>query len=138
MDEGEFRKQSLDRIASPEQLSDYLHVTNPTVWLILTAVIVLLIGALVWGATASIDSTVTGTAQVEGGQMKIVFESPHAAENVQPGMTVKVGEHESRIVSVGTGEDGVFFAVAESTLENGAYSATVTYRQTKVLQLLFN
>ena len=42
-----FRKETLDRISSPEQLSDYLHVTNPTVWLILTAVIVLLIVLLI-------------------------------------------------------------------------------------------
>ena len=39
-----FRQKSLDQISSPEQLHDYLHVTNPTVWLALAAVILLLVG----------------------------------------------------------------------------------------------
>ena len=34
-----FRKKTLDRIASPEQLTDYLRVTNPGIWVILVAVI---------------------------------------------------------------------------------------------------
>ena len=39
-----FRKKSLDRISSPEALDDYLRVTTPAIWLILTAVIMLLAG----------------------------------------------------------------------------------------------
>ena len=39
MDNQIFRKESLDQISSPEQLNDYLRVTNPAVWLVLTAVI---------------------------------------------------------------------------------------------------
>ena len=38
-----FRKKSLERVSSPEQLNDYLHVTSPAVWVVLAAVIVLLI-----------------------------------------------------------------------------------------------
>ncbi len=37
-----FRKKSLDRISSPEQLTDYLRVTNPGIWIFLAAVVVLL------------------------------------------------------------------------------------------------
>lgn len=33
-----FRKEALERISSPEQLTDYLHVTNPGVWAVLVAV----------------------------------------------------------------------------------------------------
>ncbi|HAG12584.1 MAG TPA: NHLP bacteriocin system secretion protein, partial [Ruminococcus sp.] len=33
-----FRKKSLDRISSPEQLTDYLRVTNPGIWVVLAAV----------------------------------------------------------------------------------------------------
>ena len=43
-----FRKSSIDRVSSPEQLNDYIKVTNPGVWLVLAAVIVLLMGACVW------------------------------------------------------------------------------------------
>ena len=32
-----FRKKSLDRISSPEQLNDYIRVANPGIWMILAA-----------------------------------------------------------------------------------------------------
>ena len=38
-----FRKSALDSISSPEQLTDYLKVTDPGVWIILAAVILLLV-----------------------------------------------------------------------------------------------
>ena len=34
-----FRKKSLERVSSPEHLNDYLHVTSPAVWVVLTSVI---------------------------------------------------------------------------------------------------
>ena len=46
-----FRKETLDRISSPEQLTDYLRVTNPGIWVVLAAVILLLAGILVSLAT---------------------------------------------------------------------------------------
>ena len=46
MSEQIYREKSLERIASPEELNDYLHVTNPAVWLIMAAVIILLAGRL--------------------------------------------------------------------------------------------
>jgi len=55
MDNSIFRKKSLERISSPESLNDCLHVTSPAVWLILTAVILLLAGMLIWSSVASID-----------------------------------------------------------------------------------
>ena len=39
-----FRKKTLDRISSPEQITDYLRVTNPGIWVVLVAVILLLDG----------------------------------------------------------------------------------------------
>ena len=37
-----FRKKSLERVQSPEQLNDYIKVANPGVWLVLIAVIIFL------------------------------------------------------------------------------------------------
>ena len=81
MDNQIFRKESLDQISSPEQLNDYLRVTNPAVWLVLTAVILLLAGMLLWASVASIDSFASGTAQVQDGTMRIVFEDPQIAKS---------------------------------------------------------
>lgn len=56
-----YRKESMDRVNSPEQLSDYIRVANPSVWMILAAVIVLLIGICVWGAFGHLDTTMDTT-----------------------------------------------------------------------------
>ena len=50
-----FRKKSMDRISSPEELNDYIRVTTPSVWLVLTATVIILVGALIWGALGTVD-----------------------------------------------------------------------------------
>ena len=138
MDESIFRRKSLDKITSPESLGDYLHVTNPSVWMILAAVILLLVGVLIWSSTADIVSYAYGTAQVEDGNMRISFDNAQLARTVQSGMSVVVGETESTIGGVGTDEKGAVFASASTTLANGSYPAKVLLRQTQVIRLLFN
>lgn len=49
-----FRKKSLDKATSPEELNDYMRVTSPGVWLVMAAVILLLIGMLTWGIFGTI------------------------------------------------------------------------------------
>lgn len=133
-----YRQSSLDRIQSPEQLNSYLRVTNPSAWIVLIAVIVLLVGALVWGSFTYIGSFVDGNAHVENGVMTIVFEDDDLARNVQPGMNVTIGEANATVTSVGRGDDGRLFALADTTLANGSYPVKVSYRQTQIMQLLFN
>ncbi len=50
-----FRKKSLDRISSPEALNDYIRVTSPSVWLILIATVILLLGMLAWGVFGTVE-----------------------------------------------------------------------------------
>ena len=133
-----FRKKSLDRISSPEALDDYLHVTTPSVWLILIAIIALLAGLLIWSHVASIDSFATGRAQVENGTMYIEFDNEQIARNVQSGMIVMSGETQSRISSVGVDNQGNIFALAPTELADGHYVVDVLFRKTQVIQLLFN
>ena len=138
MDNQIFRKESLDQISSPEQLNDYLRVTNPAVWLVLTAVILLLAGMLLWASVASIDSFASGTAQVQDGTMRIIFEDPQIAKSVQTGMTVTAGDASAQVSSIGYSDDGKMFALAPTSLADGTYSVQVVYRKTQVLSLLFN
>lgn len=56
MSEPIFRKKSMERVTSPEQLNDYIRVSNPGVWMILFAVIILLIGICVWGIFGHLDT----------------------------------------------------------------------------------
>ena len=133
-----FRAKSLERISSPEQLNDYLRVTNPAVWLVLTAVILMLAGVLIWSSSANIDSIAYGDALVDDGAMRIVFDEETIAKNVKPGMTVSVGDTETKITSIGADDDGRLFATAETTLSDGYYRAGVIFRKTQIIKLLFN
>ena len=132
-----FREKSLKRITSPEELSDYLRVTSPAVWVVMAAIILLLVGMLIWGSIAQIDSYAAGTAQVQDGRMIVVFDDSELAANVKAGMSVTVGETSSLIDSVGSTESGALFASAGTTLADGSYPARVIFRQTQVLSLLF-
>ena len=133
-----YRKESMERIQSPEQLNDYLRITNPTIWVVLVAVILLLAGLLVWSAFASIDSFARGTARVENGEMTVLFDDADSAGKVTTGMEVAVGDVSSAIKSIGRTENGTVFAMADTDLADGVYDARVTYRQTQVITLLFN
>ena len=50
-----FRKKSMDRVSSPEQLNDYIRVTSPGVWLFLIALLLLLAGFIIWAAFGRLD-----------------------------------------------------------------------------------
>ena len=60
-----FRKKSLERVTSPEQLNDYIKVTTPSVWIILVATLILIIGTLVWAVFGKIRvNTESGIKEV--------------------------------------------------------------------------
>ncbi len=133
-----YRKASMERISSPEQLNDYLRVTNPSVWIVLAAVVLLLVGTLIWACFTYIGSSVSGVAEVNDGGMTVRFDDPTLEKNVEAGMSVTVGETSSVIVSVGSGADGRAFAQAATALADGTYAATVQYKRTQIIRLLFN
>ena len=44
-----FRQKSIDKVSSPEKLDDYIRVTTPSVWITLAALVILLVGTIIWG-----------------------------------------------------------------------------------------
>ena len=135
--QGIFRRKTLDRISSPEQLDDYLHVTTPAVWAVLAAVVLLLAGLLVWSCVTSMESYATGVAQVEDGVLTISFTDEAKARYVEPGMNVTVGDLVTPILSVGEGDDGFTVAIASAGLPDGRYGVKVGYKQTQIIDMLF-
>lgn len=85
-----FRKVSLERLASPEQLDVMLKVTNPMGWLALGALGLLLAAALLWGFFGSIPTKIPGRGiLVRGSGMREVF-APRLG--LVREMLVKVGD----------------------------------------------
>ena len=138
MEQPLFRKESMERVSSPEQLSDYLHVTSPAIWIVLAAVILLLASLFVWSGVTAVESYATGRAEVRGGVLTLTFDDAERAGNVEVGMNVKVGDMVTPVLSVGTDEEGRLLAVANANLPDGSYDARVGYRSTQIIDLLFN
>lgn len=91
MNEQLFRKKSIDRVSSPEQLDAYIRVANPSVWLVLIAIAVLLVGVCVWGILGRLDTTVDAVAVCENGAVTL-YVKDEDGNGVLAGMEVRIGE----------------------------------------------
>ena len=138
MEQSIFRKESLRRVSSPEQLSDYLHITTPSSWAILGAVILIVAGMLVWLSVTSVESYAAGKAEARGGMLTLTFDDAEKAENVEVGMNIMVGDKLMPVMSVGQDSDGRVFAVTDTKLPNGSYEGRVEYNSIQLIKLLFN
>ena len=94
-----FRKSSLDRVSNPEQLNDYIRVTNPGVWMIMCAVILLLIGVCVWGIFGQLDTTLTVGAVTEDNQT-VCYVKEAEREKLENGMQVHIAEQVYQITEI--------------------------------------
>lgn len=93
MNEQLFRKKSMERVSSPEQLNEYIRVSNPGVWMVLIAIVILLVGVCVWGVVGHLDTTLTTVAIGEKGEMTVYVKESDIA-SVEPGMVVRIGDVE--------------------------------------------
>jgi len=102
-----FRKASIDRISSPEQLNDYIKVSNPGIWMILIALCVLLVAGLVWSVTGSLPTNVSTSGFMRDGQA-VCYLSTEDSAKIKVGQTVTlqaIGSNSSfdgKVLDVGT------------------------------------
>lgn len=137
--DGLFREKSVKRLSDPEQLNEYLHVTNPSVWMILCAVVLVLSSLFAWSCFTSVQSFAYGTAVESNGVLTISFDSQQTAKKVQEGMGVSVGEVESVISSVAVDAQGNIIAISRMDVPDGNYdNVKVCYKQVQILSLLFD
>lgn len=139
MDKEIFRKKSLDKVKSPENLDDYIRVSNPGVWLLLVSVIVLLIGAVVWGAFGHIDSTVPASVRIKN-DTAVCYITEENITSVKVGQTVKLEDCEAVIESIGKkDETGYPCALSDiSSLSDGIYEGKVIVESHKPLSFILN
>lgn len=136
--EGVFREKAIKRLSNPEELSEYLHVTNPSVWVILGAVIFIILGLFIWSYFTSVQSFVYCNAVETNGMLVISFDNQNDVNKVQEGMEVKVGDVVSTISSIAVDSQGDTIAISKMDIPDGSYeNVKVCYRQVQVLSLLF-
>lgn len=99
MEKSIFSKESLDRISSPEQLNDYVKVATPGMWMILGSIIVLLIGAIVWGIFGKMDSQVNSCVIAKDGQV-ICYVSESEISDISVGQEVEINGEQYQVTKI--------------------------------------
>ena len=117
-----FRKKTIDRISSPEQLTDYLRVTTPGIWMLLAAVILLLTGIFVWSAVGDLETKTEVKVVVENRTAQII---PLDSDKLEKGMPLEVAGQEAVLISAETDDYGRSVGIAGVDLPDGVYDGTV-------------
>ena len=153
-----FRKKSLDKVSSPEQMNDYIRVTSPGVWLVLAAVIALLAGVLIWSVLGRLETTVTAAAVAgpDGGTVCYIGEAD--VDAVRQGQTVRVGGEEHALTEVASrpvaaadaldayglhvgglaADQWVYPAQVDASLDEGVYEAEIVVDSVSPISFLLN
>lgn len=139
MGEEIFRKKSLDKVKSPENLDDYIRVSNPSIWLLLISVIVLLIGTCIWGIYGHVDTTASSLVNVQDGKA-VCFVSEEDVDSVQKGMSVEYEDYEAVITKIGDKkEQGYECSLKAETLpSDGMYEGKVIIKRYKPISFVMN
>lgn len=129
MDEKLFRKKSIDKLQSADDLNDYIRVVNPGVWILLISVLLLLAGVLIWAFFGSIDSTAPVKVEVELGSVTC-FVSDDCGVEPQAGMPVKVFGDEGQINKLEKTDGGYICHIAiKSVPSDGLYDGELVYER---------
>lgn len=96
MKESFFRKASIDKISSPEQLNDYIKVSNPSVWVILSAMIILLSSVCIWGVYGRLNTVISVNGIAKDGILTCYIEEKDI-DKIKEGMLVKIGDFDGKI-----------------------------------------
>lgn len=157
MNNGIFREKSMKRVSSPEQLGDYIRVSNPSVWMALAAVIILLAGVCVWGIFGRLETTVSAPVVVKDGQA-VCYVTEKDVLSIKEGMPVTVNGQEYKVLSVSAipteimdtfdsyalyiggfsvGE-WVYAVTVDAALAEGTYKAEIVTDSVSPMSFVFN
>lgn len=147
----------MERISSPEQLNDYVRVSNPSVWLILLAVAFVLAGVCVWGIFGRLETVIDTVGVCRDGKITC-YVSDENIKSVKVGMKVTVngGDFEiseiakkpieidenfdSYAMYVGELKEGEWMneVTAKAPIESGTYSAKITTDSVSPISFVMN
>lgn len=130
---GLFRQKAIDRMSSPDELTDYLKVTSPSVWAILAAVVVLLAGLIAWACVGTLPTKVDASVVVQGGTASVHVSDSH---EIKEGMRLTVESQEHAIESVSADESGRPEGHASVGLPDGTYNGTLVVDETRAIDFL--
>ena len=151
-----FREKAVERMSSPDQLNDYVKLSDPGMWFLLAAIVVVLAGACIFGAVGHIDSTVPGVGICVDGKMTAWVKMEYG-DSLHEDLKVKIGgtvydaglaapkpveipaDADTYALYLGGLEPGqwVYEVTVNGELDDGAYDAQVITEQIIPLAFLF-
>ena len=159
MENNLFRKKSLERISSPEELHDYMRVTGPRLWMLLGAILALLAGFVVYASTVTMENTVripvkvetfetTQEYQEQGGSPRYSLVSSKLPnfmmDTLKPGMVLRLGDATGKLDLISTvaeeEESSLVFEMDNDyvALPDGTYEAELVLESTTPISFLWN
>ena len=159
MENGLFRKKSIDRISSPEALHDYMRVTSPRLWMILAALVLLLAGLIVFASTTKMENTMPIRVELQRFHEDADPETNKAARDIifvdaslpidqldviKTGMKMRLGKEEGHVYLISTSEaDQTVNIVFEMDhafipMDDGEYDAELVLETTTPINFLWN
>ncbi len=96
-----FREKSINKLSSPEQLNEYIRVASPSIWIILGATIIVLIGVVVCGTFGEIDTTISAVGTSINGDF-ICYVNDKDVLSIQEGMPIKINDNTYQVIEVAT------------------------------------
>ena len=88
-------EKKLKKVDSPEQLDQYIRLSNPGVWIILIGIVILLIGVCVWGYFGKIDTKIN-TVAIASYYDTYVYIKEADLDKVKTGMSVEIINNEAK------------------------------------------
>lgn len=138
MSEKLYRQKNLDRINSPEQLEDYIRVSNPGVWLLLVSLVALLAGACIWGMFGQMETTEPIKVQAKDGVIS-AYVSPELLECLHVGMEVRFDDAKGVVSSVEeAAENGQVIVYVDAQLEEGIHAGKLVVESIHPISFIMN
>lgn len=152
-----FREKVYKKALSPEQINDYIKTTRPSVWIVLSAVVLILFGVVVWGIYGEIEMTISSVTVCEDGE-SYCYISENDIDKIQDNAHVRIDNSEYKINNVSKlpvpafgqispyglhlgdfeKDEWVYQAEIETTLDDGIYKTYIPTERISPISLLWN
>ncbi|GEM_PF-1113683 len=125
-----FRKKSLDRVSSPDELDKYVKTTTPSLWLLLGSIVVILVGIIVWSCLGRIESnSIIGCKVQSHNASAYIKETDY--EKIGDETYIKVDDRVYEIASISgpslAGESSDRFLMQAASIADGEWYYTVSF-----------
>lgn len=134
-----FREKSIQKVQSPDNLNEYIRVSNPGIWILLVSIVFLLLGLCIWGCFGQLRTVVRSEASCENGVITCLLSDEDAA-TIRPGMATQVGGRSGTVAEVNprSGLNSSCTIETEEPLADGVYAAEILVEQIRPISFLLN